>query len=153
MASEYQIRANYNAAIRAAESLESIAKSIENLANSELEGALNALGTSWKGENAERFVGKGKSVKSQIADTASDVRRAASELRSDAKSTYDTEMRALEIARRRAEEAARAAAAMKEAMEKATNTIVVTKAPEQVAGTISSAVSSVNGGNGGGGSR
>ena len=150
MASEYQIRANYNAAIRAAESLESIAKSIESLANSELEGALNALGTSWKGENAERFVGKGKSVKSQIADTASDVRRAASELRSDAQSTYNTEMRALEIARRRAEEAARAAAAAKEALEKVANSQGITKTAEKVAGVISSAV---NGGNGGGGSR
>ncbi len=123
MASEYQIRANYNAAIRAAESLESVAKSIENLANSEMEGTLNALGSSWKGENAERFIGKGKSVKSQIADTAGDVRRAAAELRSDAKATYDKEMRALEIARRREAELARIAAAAKEAAEAAKNTI------------------------------
>lgn len=104
MNTEYQIRADYNSANRAADELEDIAGSLIRLADSGLDGAFRTLENSWRGENAERFINKGSIVREQILGTAKDIRNAAERLRSDARSVYQAEMRALEIARRRAEQ-------------------------------------------------
>ncbi len=101
MSTEYQIRAKYNSAMSTADELDSIAAAISNLAYSDFEGTLSNLRTAWKGENAERFLQKGNIVKEQIASTVGEIRSAASELRSDARATYEAEMRALEILRKK----------------------------------------------------
>lgn len=103
MSTENQIRANYNSANATADELESIASSLSRLANSDMEEAMSALGAAWQGENAERFLQKGDTVKEQILGTAKKIRTAASELRSDAKTTYNTEMKNLQIAKEKAE--------------------------------------------------
>lgn len=99
MSTEYQIKANYNAANRTASELESIASSLVGVANSNLEATLSALRGAWSGENAERFLQKAYSVKNQILTTAKEIRSSASRLREAARNTYNSEMRALEIAR------------------------------------------------------
>lgn len=103
MSTENQIRANYNSANATADELESIASSLSRLANSDMEEAMSALGAAWQGENAERFLQKGDTVKEQILGTAKKIRTAASELRSDARATYNTEMKNLQIAKEKAE--------------------------------------------------
>lgn len=106
MNTEYQIRADYNSANRTAEELDDIAVSLHRLADSSLDGAFRTLEGAWRGENAERFLEKGSIVKEQILGTAKDIRNAAERLRSDARSVYQAEMRALEIARRAEQEKA-----------------------------------------------
>lgn len=103
MSTENQIRANYNSANATADELESIASSLSRLANSDMEEAMSALGAAWQGENAERFLQKGDTVKEQILGTAKKIRTAASELRSDARTTYNMEMKNLQIAKEKAE--------------------------------------------------
>lgn len=98
MSTEYQIKADYNSANQTAAEMESIAGSLSNMANSDLDGALLALKNIWKGENAERFIQKGDSVKSQILTTAKELRNSARELREAAKSVYNAEMEALRLA-------------------------------------------------------
>lgn len=99
MSTEYQIKADYNAANRTASELESIASSLTSVANSNLEATLSTLRNAWNGENAERFLQKAYSVKNQILTTAKEIRSGASRLRESARNTYNSEMRALEIAR------------------------------------------------------
>lgn len=106
MSTEYQIRSSYNSSINTADELDSIAGSLTNLANSDFDGVMAALGNAWQGENADRFVQKGYAVKEQILHTAKEIRNAAAELRNDARVVYNTEMRALEIAAKEAQEKA-----------------------------------------------
>lgn len=99
MQTEVMIAAAYNSAKGTATELESIASELTKLANMEYESVLTSLGRAWQGENGERFVQKGRTVKEQLLDTAKDIRNAATELRNDARATYNADMRKLEIAR------------------------------------------------------
>lgn len=99
MQTDITITAVYNNAKSTATELESIASDLIRLANLEYENILASLCNVWQGENSERFVKKGRVVKDQLLNTAKNIRGAAAELLKDAKTTYNAEMRALEIAR------------------------------------------------------
>ncbi len=101
MLTEVMITEAYNSAKGTAIELESIASELTKLANMEYESVLTSLSRAWQGENGERFVQKGRTVKEQLLDIAKDIQKAATELRNDAKATYDADMRKLEIARER----------------------------------------------------
>lgn len=97
MNTEYQIKMDYNNANNTANELENIAASLTFVANSDLNGVLSELKGIWKGENAERFLQKGSIVKNNILSTAKVIRNNAAALREEAKNTYNTEMKALEL--------------------------------------------------------
>ncbi|MBR2409484.1 MAG: hypothetical protein IKB07_11095 [Lachnospiraceae bacterium] len=116
MRTDITITAAYNNAKSTATELESIASDLIRLANLEYENILASLCNVWQGENSERFVKKGRVVKEQLLNTAKNIRGAAAELLKDAKTTYNAEMRALEIVR---EEEKRLLLEKEEAAEKA----------------------------------
>lgn len=99
MQTEIMITATYNSAKNTAIELETIASDLLKLTNMEYENVLVALSGVWQGENSERFIQKGRIVKEHLLDTVKEIRNAATELRNDAKATYDADMKKLEITR------------------------------------------------------
>ncbi len=96
-----EIRMNFRVANAMAERLDALAKEMNNLANERFYGALRSINSNWKGENAEKYIHKGETVKGKMQRTASDLRAAASTVRTIARNTYEAEMRAYNIANTR----------------------------------------------------
>ena len=64
--------------------------------------AVSDIPSVWTGKAANAFVAKGKQLRTEILKEASSLEETARVIRSIAKRTYDTEMRALELAEMRA---------------------------------------------------
>ena len=101
MASRYQIQIHYQNALRQAAKLEQLADQLRTVADRKFAGAMEAVQTSWSGENAESFLLKGTRLKEKTIKTSNELRSAASSVRRIAENTYRAEMRALELANRR----------------------------------------------------
>ena len=99
--SEHSIRMDFERAKAAASRLDDIADSIARMMSGDYESSLDSVGHSWRGENATLFLTKGNELREKIEKIISDLRAAAEVIRRIAQNTYDSEMRALEIARQR----------------------------------------------------
>ena len=99
--SKYTITLDYNKAIKQADELGSISAELINLAEKKYEQSIRKLSGSWKGDNAEAYISKAEQLKKQMLETARKLNNASEAVRTIAKNTYDTEMRALEIAEKR----------------------------------------------------
>lgn len=95
------IELNFRQAKQQAEQLESLAKSLENLAKNDLDGTLRQLSSAWKGESASAYMRKGERLEEKIIQTAEDLQRTAQTIRSTAQRTYNAEIRARELAKQR----------------------------------------------------
>lgn len=93
---------NYIQAKRQAAKLEEQAGRLSRLAADQLSGTISSLSYNWKGESARAYMRKGEQMKTEINRLAGDLRRTASVIRSSAERTYRAEMRARELARKRA---------------------------------------------------
>lgn len=99
----FEIYMNYLSAISKASSLEGTAKRLRAVSDKTLAGKLcSDIPSVWTGNAANAFVAKGKQLKTEILKEASSLEETARVIRSIAKRTYDTEMRALELAEMRA---------------------------------------------------
>lgn len=96
-----QIEIDFGVAKRQASQLEELASRLEKLAKNDFEDTLQNISSSWKGQNADAYLRKGEKLEDSILRTASDLRRTASTIRTNAQRTYDAEMRARELARLR----------------------------------------------------
>lgn len=101
MKSLFSIEFDFQQATKRAEELEEIAADMNKLANEDLESSMQSLSTAWKGEAATAYLEKGSMLKEKILKSSSDLKKAASTIRSVAKRTYNAEMTAYTIARER----------------------------------------------------
>lgn len=115
MASRYQIQMDFDKAARQANELDNIANNLGTISSKDLPDILDQLRGDWKGDNADKYIGKGFVLTENMQKTADAIRQTAATIRTIAKNIYDAEMEALRIAeereaaeRRAAEERARA---------------------------------------------
>jgi len=92
---------NYIQAKRQADKLSEQADRLDKLASNQMAGTLGAVCDNWKGDNAAAYIRKGSRMKNEISSLASDLRRAASVIRSSAERIYRAELLAKELARGR----------------------------------------------------
>lgn len=101
MKSRTMITMNYRKTLRQADQLETLAGQLEKEGTVHLEEALQVVRTNWKGENSAAYLAKGQSLQGKIETSAADLRRTAQTIRRMAKTIYDAEMTAWEIANTR----------------------------------------------------
>lgn len=154
MLTERQIKSDLAKAKKYASELEEEAGRLMKLANSSLESVLDELRVAWKGDNAEKYIGKGEQLKEEIAKTAKTLKSIASTIRSNAQNTYNTEIENLRIYQAKQKElAAKAASVVAEVTETFPGGVVssvVSQAASQFASAHDSGVSSSSGSSGGG---
>lgn len=109
MASRYQIQMDFNRAKQKAQDLDNIANDLSRLSGTDLRNTLDGLSHDWKGDNANKYIQKGYTLKNSMDNTVKNLRNVASTIRTIAQNIYNAEMEALRIAEER-EAAARAAA-------------------------------------------
>lgn len=95
------IRMDFAKALRQAQQLEEVSRNMKTLANSKMEGTLQNLGVNWTGENAAKYIGKGKQLEENIVKTSESLADIARAIREIAENVYEAEMRAWEIAHNR----------------------------------------------------
>ncbi len=98
--SEYQIEADFRAALRKADQLDEIAGNV-NGEIQDLEQIQNALSQAWQSDHSREYIQKLNIVKENLEKRVRDIRRTAQVIRESARELRDSEMRALEIARQR----------------------------------------------------
>lgn len=98
MKSQYAIYMDFKKAKDQADQLDALAKSMNEIKNTELQNCIAGIGKYWTGDNADAFLAKVRTVQGKIGNTADDLTAAASTIRQIAKQTYDAEMAAYKIA-------------------------------------------------------
>ncbi len=99
MKTEYEIYMDFRRAMDQANRLKTIANNMSNLANDSMMSSLNAIRSSWSGENAEAFLNKGQSIQNRIELTAGDLYKVANAIITIAERTRDAELAAIAIAK------------------------------------------------------
>lgn len=95
--SAYQIRMDYNNAVKLADSLMELASELRKNANSDLQDCISQISGNWTGTSATAYIGKCNTLKDKVLQSADKLQRTAEVIKKIAKNTYDTEMRALTI--------------------------------------------------------
>ena len=98
MKTRAQINMNYREAMQQARDLDTLAGRIRSTANQKVEESMQLLSSGWKGNNATEFLRKYSELKSQILESAEELRSIADDIRRAAKIIYNAEMEALRIA-------------------------------------------------------
>jgi uncharacterized protein YukE len=96
-----EIQMNYQAAIRQADSLKSVARELKKLAENDLGDCISELSYNWTGSNETAYTRKCSQLKSNLITMAEKLDRTSSTIRSIAKNTYHAEMKALALAQAR----------------------------------------------------
>ena len=99
--SHMSIQIDFDEACAQAKELEDCAEEMKRLANQQLANTLREMAASWKGESATAYFAKADIVKKNIAATSETLYSIASNIRTQAKRTYDAEMAALRLAEQR----------------------------------------------------
>lgn len=87
MAGKALINVNFEKAFKQADELEKIARSLEKTGKVDLADCMTEISANWTGENADNYVKKGGKVRSDIAENAKKLKKAAEAIREIAK-TY-----------------------------------------------------------------
>lgn len=99
---KYQLYCNFNLANKKADELDEIANSIKILANIIISDNINQIRANWSGDASNEFIKKLNAFSEKCKREADSISDIANTIRRVAKRTYDTEMKALEISRKRA---------------------------------------------------
>ncbi|MDE6957731.1 MAG: WXG100 family type VII secretion target [Lachnospiraceae bacterium] len=99
--SEFYIMLDFRNTMRQADRLEELGNRIKDVANKDLVNCRSSLSANWKGENATAYLKKVQKVEGNIASIGEKLKNTAEVLREIAQRTYDTEMWALEKAKKR----------------------------------------------------
>lgn len=97
----HAIEMDFANANRQADELDQIAQNLNLLVNSKFDPCLRGISVSWKGENAAAFCRKGNVIENNIQNSVSDLKKAASTIRTIARNIYNAEKRNYEIAQMR----------------------------------------------------
>ena len=95
------IRMDFRKANQQAKDLDALAKRLKILSDRNLNETLDHISQNWKGENSEKYVKKGEILQDNMRKTANEISRVANSIQEIAKTVYDAEMRAWEIAHNR----------------------------------------------------
>lgn len=98
MASYATINFNYRKAINQAAKLEDLANDLKRIANRDVEGALDQVAGSWKGDSSRLFLQKGEKAKSDLLRSATQLQNTANAIRKAAENVRRAEIRAKQIA-------------------------------------------------------
>lgn len=101
MASEHEIRMNFELAKKQAAKLESIAENIKKIGNTQFPDTLQKVSANWKGDNSNTYINKGNRLSGDITKTANSLSTIAEEIRTTAERIYRAEMNNLQIANNR----------------------------------------------------
>ncbi len=101
MATRQSIEFDFKQALAQADRIDSIADNLSNLSGKRFGATMQNLAANWKGNNASGYLSKGAKLQGKMNVTVNELRNTASDIRKIAKSLYDAEMAALEIASRR----------------------------------------------------
>lgn len=96
-----KLEIDFNKANRQAEQLEGIANELKRISNNNMESIINNISANWQCSSSSEFCNKGRVVKGNISDTATQLQNIANSIRRIAKRTYDAEKRIQEIANSR----------------------------------------------------
>lgn len=98
---EFQLYIELTAARQRAAELDRTAARLRNLADKSLPEELRRIDANWNGEASGRFLSKGEEMIVKLNTEAAAIQKCADTIRTIAKRTYDSEMKALEISRSR----------------------------------------------------
>lgn len=101
MATREEIEINFENAMHQAEELDDIAGQLESTVNQKYDGTLQSIMANWKGDNARQYIAKGEALKTEMQNTAKDIRNTAATIRQIAINIKNAEMAALELAEQR----------------------------------------------------
>lgn len=97
----FEIYCNYAAACRQARELENISRKIKHNAESYISGMIRSLDSHWNGDASKAFIEKEKRLAEKMLNEALSLQQVADTIRRIAQRTYEAEMRALELSRKR----------------------------------------------------
>ena len=98
-----QIHIDFAKAVRHASDLTAIARDVRKCATSNLGEIEKGISIAWRSDNSARYLNKVYKVQGDIETTADNLEKIADTIIEIAKTTYDAEMRAWEIANERTE--------------------------------------------------
>ena len=98
---EQEIMLNYTQAVHYANDLNEKAQSLRTLANQKYAGTLQDISANWTGENAQKYLAKGNSLKDKIINSAKELDEVAESIRRSAKRVRDADMQALQAEQQR----------------------------------------------------
>lgn len=98
MASYATIQLNYQKAIRQANQLEELADDLRNIANRNVDNALDQVAANWKGDSANMFLQKGNKAKNDLLSSARQLSNTAKAIRKAAENVRRAEIEAKRIA-------------------------------------------------------
>lgn len=101
MKTKFQLYMDYVQTNARASELERLAESLKKLADNRLQSSLDQLTKDWTGEASREYISKGAKLKSDILNVSINLINEAQTIRNIAKRTYNTEMKALEMANSR----------------------------------------------------
>lgn len=97
----YRIYCDYVKARNKAEKLDKIADNIKNLTENQISSELHTLSVAWQGEGMNIYIKKSEEVKYETEIVVKNLRKTAETIRNVAERNYKSEMKALEISRKR----------------------------------------------------
>ena len=92
------IEMEFAQANKQADKLDEIAADLEKTANDKLGDSLSGIGSAWKSDTAAAYLKKGQVVQNDLLKRAKEIRKAADSVRKIAKTVYDAEKKASQIA-------------------------------------------------------
>lgn len=95
MKSKYEIEMNFQDAVNQAQALEEASAGLAKIAGNNIPWALSAIASSWRGENAAAYIGKGEKMSDEIMSLADNLYSVAREIRFTAGAIYKAEIAAL----------------------------------------------------------
>lgn len=101
MKTKFRLYMDYLQTNAKASELERLAASLKNLAENRFQSSLDQLAKEWTGEASREYIAKGSKLKSDILNVSINLNKEAQTIRNIAKRTYNTEMKALEMANSR----------------------------------------------------
>ena len=101
MVSKAMIILNFQRANAQAAKLEELAERLRKTGKNDIGSARAAQAAGWKGENQDALNRKVEQLESKVVTTANSLKKTADAIRRIAQNTYNAEMRAWELARRR----------------------------------------------------
>ena len=98
MKSAEVIRYDFYKALNEAEDLENAGRKMRRLSESDMENTKFSMGRVWQGEASDVYQRKCTQLQEKILDSAKDLEKQASAIRSMARRTYEAEMQAYRLA-------------------------------------------------------
>ena len=96
----YSISLNYNKTQQQARNLESVSAQLRS-SISKLQSCKGNISSAWKGENATAYLKKLEMVANNLDKIEKNINKIASTVRANSKRTYDAEVNAFNIAKKR----------------------------------------------------